>query len=298
MTTTTPAAPATSGRATGVRPRRSRRSRRGTMLRYAALGLAALAAAFPIYWMVVSSISADSSFAWPPKIIPTDISFTAYSRVVDGTEITTWFLNTLIVALGTTALSLFVGISAGLSLSRYPKNLLGRTTAFSVLLTQMLPATLLVIPIYIVFSQIGLIDSLPGLILADSAFAIPLAVWMMKGFFDGLPTELEEAAQVDGCTELMAYLRITIPLALPGIVAVSIFSFMVAWDEFFFARTLVNSDSNWVLSIGLASFQGEYTLKWADMLAAATLFSIPPLIFFILMQRKLITGLTGGAVKG
>jgi multiple sugar transport system permease protein len=265
--------------------------------RLALLVLVLAVVAFPVYWMVASSVSGASQFAWPPHLLPTQPSLVPYVRVVTNHPIGQWFLNTAIVSLGATALTLLVSVSAALSLSRY-RTPFNRGAGLVVLVTQMLPATLLVIPMYVIFSHVGLIDTLGGLVIADTAFSIPLAIWMLKGFFDGIPREIEEAAMVDGCSEMGAFRRVTIPLALPGIVAVSIFAFMVAWGEFFFARTLINSQSNWVLSVGLSSFQGEYTLQWSDMLAAATLFAIPPLVFFVGLQRHLISGLTGGAVKG
>ncbi len=259
--------------------------------------LVCLLAVFPFYWMIKSSLTTQSAFVWPPEIIPTSVSFDAYRDVVDGYPIVRWFLNSTFVALATTALSVLIALNAALGLSRYRTRLTG-TFGAVILITQMLPATLLVIPMFIIFRNLKLIDSLFGLVVANLAFALPLAIWVLKGFFDSIPREIEEASMIDGSSEVGAFYRVTIPLTIPGIIAVSIYAFMVSWGEFFFARTLINQETNWVFTVGLSSFRGEHTLQWSELLAAATIFTIPPLLFFAGLQRHLISGLTGGAVKG
>jgi len=231
---------------------------------------------FPYYWMLSSSLQGKSVFQWPPEIFPSTVSLNAYSSVLEKRPIAQWFRNTGIVALTSALFALAVSINAAYSL----------------------PATLLVIPFYMIFRELGLLDKLPGLIVADTTFALPLAIWIMKGFFDSIPTDLEEQAMIDGCTRYGAFYRVVLPLTLPGLVVVAVFAFMVGWDEFFFARTLINSQEWWVLSVGLTSFQGEYTVAWNEMMAAAVIFTIPAALFFLLAQRYLVQGLTGGAVKG
>ncbi|MGA8117000.1 MAG: carbohydrate ABC transporter permease [Actinocatenispora sp.] len=265
-----------------------------------ALGLVAIlvvVSAFPIYWMLVSSLGKGSQFSWPPHLLPQQLGVESYLRAVRDWPLLHWTLNTLFVTVGATVLSLLVSIPAGLSVSRF-RTRINRAFGGFVLVTQMIPATLLVVPMFIIFARTGLLDTLWGLLLADTAFSVPLAVWMIKGFIDSIPVDLEEAAMVDGCSRPRAFVHITVPLAVPGIVAVAVFCFLVTWGEFFFARTLVSSDDNWVLSVGLNSFQGQYVTHWSSMLAAAVLFAVPPLVFFALMQRRLVGGLTGGAVKG
>jgi multiple sugar transport system permease protein len=259
--------------------------------------LACLVAVVPFYWMIKSSLSTQSAFQWPPEMIPRSISFDSYSSVVTGYPVVRWFLNSSFVALVTTALAVLIALNAALGLSRYRTRLTGAFGAI-ILITQMLPATLLVIPMFIIFRNLQLLDSLWGLVVANLAFALPLAIWVLKGFFDSIPREIEEASMIDGSSEVGAYYRVTIPLALPGIIAVAIYAFMVSWGEFFFARTLINQEANWVFTVGLSSFRGEHTLHWSELLAAATIFTVPPLLFFAGLQRHLISGLTGGAVKG
>lgn len=254
-------------------------------------------AVFPVYWMVASSVSTASQFSYPPHLFPHPISLRSYVDALTHWPLGLWFANTFVVSVGTTLLSLVISVMAGLSLSRFRTRVSRGFGAF-VLVTQMVPATLLVVPMYIIFGRLGLLDHLWGLVLADSAFSTPLAIWMLKGFFDSVPVDLEEAATVDGCSRLHAFIRITVPLAAPGIAAVGVFCFLISWGEFFFARTLVSSEGNWVLSVGLNSFQGEYVTEWSSMLAAATMFALPPLLLFLFAQRQMVGGLTSGAVKG
>lgn len=257
----------------------------------------ALTMIFPYYWMLVSALKAGSMFEWPPSLIPQNLSLDAFTRAVLDYPILLWFRNSSLVALATTFLSVVVSINAGYALSRF-KNKLNTVFGLVILFTQMLPATLLVVPFFVIFRQIGLFNNLGGLAVAVTVFVLPLAIWLMKGFFDSIPADLEAQAQIDGCSRLGAFYRITLPLSLPGIVVVSVFAFIAAWDEYFFARTLISSESKWVLSVGLSSFQGQYSLDWPALMAAAALFALPPAIFFLFVQRYLVRGLTGGAVKG
>ena len=269
---------------------------RQTLLFIVALGVA-LGVIFPYYWMIVSALKAGSLYEWPPSLIPSSLSLAAFKRAVLDYPILRWFRNSSLVALATTLLSVLVSINAGYALSRF-KNRINTVFGLVILFTQMLPATLLVVPFYVIFRQLGLFNNLGGLAVAVTVFVLPLAIWLMKGFFDSIPADLEAQAQVDGCSRIGAFYRITLPLALPGIVVVSVFSFIAAWDEYFFARTLISSENKWVLSVGLSSFQGQYSLDWPALMAAAVLFVLPPAIFFLFVQRYLVRGLMGGAVKG
>jgi len=185
---------------------------------------------------------------------------------------------------------------AGYAIARYrfgAKNIF----SFVILATQMLPAPLLLIPIYIIFQKINLVDKLFGLVIVNVAFSMPLCVWLLRSFFMAVPSELEDAAIVDGCTRIGAFFKIYIPLITPGIVATGIFAFIEAWDEFFAANTLINTDKNLVASLGLSTFIGEHTTSWSQIMAGAVLFTLPPLILFLFIQKYLIAGLTSGAVK-
>lgn len=259
--------------------------------------MCALLVIFPYYWMIVSSIDPGSMFAWPPHLIPQQFSMDAYRKVLTQRPLPVWLANTAIVACSTSIFCTVVAINAGYALSRFKGKF---TMGFNIfiLFSQMLPATLIVVPLYVIFRQFGLYNNLLGLAIADTAFILPLAIWLMRSFFDRIPIDLEEQAQVDGCSPLGAFYRITLPLAVPGLVVVTALSFISGWDEFFLARTLIASQRNWVVSVGLTSFQSQYSVAWNELMAASVIFALPPAIFFLFVQRHLVSGVTAGAVKG
>lgn len=252
---------------------------------------------FPYYWMFVSSVETESMFSWPPHLIPSEFTLESYWTIFEERAIGRWLVNTVIVAGSTALFSTIIAINAAYALSRFKTK---TTSIFTILIlfSQLLPAALIVVPLFVIFQQLGLYNTLFGLAIADTAFILPVAIWLLKGFFDQIPVEIEQQAMIDGCTQLGAFYRVVLPLALPGLVVVVAMSFISGWDEFFLARTLIASQDNWVLSVGLTSFRGEYTLDWSQMMAAAVIFTVPALIFFLFVQRYLVAGLSAGAVKG
>jgi multiple sugar transport system permease protein len=263
----------------------------------AALGVTALIL-LPIYWMVVTSIlPIGIVLSRDPPLLPplASISLQAYVDVFARKPVLTWVLNSLIVTFGSVAIALTISTLAGYSLSRFRTR--GQQAAgFVLLLSKMLPPTLIVIPFFIMFTTFGLIDSLLGLMLANAAVGVPFASWLLKSFFDGIPYELEQAAMIDGCTELGALWRVTIPLARPGLAASAVYLGIVTWADFVFARTLVSQPRNWLLTVGLQSFVGEHSVDWAMLMAAGSLSLVPVLILFLLLEPFLVSGMTHGAV--
>jgi multiple sugar transport system permease protein len=253
---------------------------------------------FPAYWMVLTALQGDSAiFAYPPRIWPTALSLDALKTMFSATDVGRWLLNTTIVAGVSTALVSPVAAFTAYALSR----LRGRIVSLSALLivvSQMMPPVLLLVPYFMLFRQFGLLDGLLGLILANFAWALPVSAWLMKSAFDSVPTELEEAALIDGCSRFSAIWRIAIPLAMPGITASAVFAFLSAWDEYFFARTLIADSSKWVVAVGLGSFVGDYSVSWQHVMAVATISTLPPAILFMLVQRAFVNNLSAGAVKG
>jgi multiple sugar transport system permease protein len=268
------------------------------LLFYAALLMLLLAVVFPFYWMIKTSMEAGASlFSYPPRFLPNSLALEGYRTVVRETQLGLWLWNSFVVATGSTLLALAAGISGAYGLSRFRYR--GKSTlALVILTTQMMPPLVLIIPIYTIFIKLGLTDSLFGLMLGNFSFSLPVVIWMMKSIFDSIPFEIEEAARVDGASWPFILLRVTLPLSLPGLVAVGIFTFLSGWDEFLFARTIVTAAEKWVGSVGLASFIGMNVTPWDQILAAATIFTLPPIILFILVQKHFIAGLGAGAVKG
>ena len=270
--------------------------------RYAFAMLAVLLVAivlFPVYWMLVTSVLPSSIVLSrrPPLLPPLDaVSVAAYAEVFHRRPVLAWMANSAIVVAGSTVVSLTVATLAGYSLSRFhtPAQ---RVAAATLLLSKMLPGSLVVVPFFVMFTTLHLTDSLAGLILANVSVGVPFATWMMKGFFDTLPRELEQAAKIDGCNELQALWFVILPLARPGLAACGIYLAIVAWSEFVFARTLVTKPANWLVTVGLQSFVGEYLVEWPALMAAGIVSLLPMFVLFVLLEPFLVSGLTSGAVK-
>ncbi len=255
-------------------------------------------ALFPFYWMIITAFGTQSMYELPPSLIPPSLSLDSFRSAFEKADLFNWLKNTAIVALFTVVFCLLISVNAAYSLSRFPggfNKILGNV----ILGTQMIPGAVLILPIFLIFLRLNLVNKLNGLILANILFSLPLSVWMLKGFFDEIPGELEEVAMIDGCTRLGAFYRVILPLTLPGLVAVMVFIFNLAWGEYFFARVLVTMNrSNWVFTIGLTSFQDQYTLNYGGMMAAVVIYIIVPTTLFVVTRKAFIKGLTAGAVKG
>jgi len=269
--------------------------------RYVSLAAALLAAVvilFPIYWVFVSSIVPTATvLSRDPPLLPplAQATLDAYLAVFARKPVLTWLLNSTLVTAGSVALALAISLLAGYSLSRFSTR--GQQAAgFVLLLSKMLPPTLIVIPFFIMFTSFGLIDSLWGLVLANAAVGVPFASWLLKGFFDGIPHELEQAAMIDGCSEIGAMWRITLPLARPGVAASAVYLAIVTWADFVFARTLVSRPDNWLLTVGIQSFVSEHAVDWSMLMAAGSLSLVPVLVMFLLLEPFLVSGMTQGAV--
>ncbi len=253
---------------------------------------------FPFYWMFLTSIQPmEALFRFPPYLVPVHPTFESYVSIFRDRPLARWMWNSFVVSGTTTVLALGLGSIGAYSLARF-RYRGKRAIEIVILSTQMNPGVLLIIPIYVVFMRLGLLDTLSGLVVAYTTFSLPFCVWMLRSYFMGIPVELEESALVDGCTRLGALWRITLPLSLPALVATSMFAFVLAWDELIFAVALTNSQSVRVVSAGLAGFNTGYTIPTADLMAASAVSTLPVLLLFLFTQRYLLSGLTAGAVKG
>ena len=265
---------------------------------YLVVAFAVVIVVFPSYWLVVTSLQEEKYLlVYPPYLTPQLFNWRSYLSLFEATPMVLWLRNSIMVSLGVTASALILSVLGAYALSGF--RFRGRGLfVFFLLATQMLPQALLVTPMFILFRQMGLIDTLQGLVVVDTAFVVPVTVWIMKGFFDSIPREIEEAALIDGCSRMSALFRIVLPLSLPAVVAVCVVAFFEGWNEYLFAVTFVSSSDNWVATMGLASFIGELATPLELVMAAAAIFSVAPVAFYLLMQRYIISGLTGGAVKG
>jgi N,N'-diacetylchitobiose transport system permease protein len=284
----------------GLRPLR-RRSRRRRARRWGvdALGLLVfLMMIFPVYWMVATALKPGSDiFANTPVWFPTHPTLSNFSAAIHRAYFWSSVKNSLIVVVAVVTISLVLAFLAALALAKF--RFYGRK-AFIVLVigVQMVPLNALIIPIYLVLSKANQVDKLSGLVVTYLTFVLPFTIWTLRGFLLGVPRELEEAAQVDGSTRFGAFVRILLPLIGPGLVATSIFAFIQAWNEYLMASVLVHSGHNQTLTLWLAGFITDRGTAWGPLMAGATLTALPVVVFFVLIQRKIMFGLTAGAVRG
>jgi len=261
--------------------------------------LVALLLLFPLYWMVVTAVLPTSeTLAREPTLWPawSRLDLRAFGEAFARKPLATWLLNSLAVTAGATVISLVIAALAGYSLSRF-RTPAQQWTGLTLLLTKMLPGSLVVIPFFIMASTFHLIDSLFALMLANAAVGVPFATWMLKGFFDGIPRELEQAAMLDGCGHLGAFLRVVVPLARPGLAASAIYLAILSWSDFVFARTLINDQARWTITTGLVSFVGEHGIDWPALMAAGVISLAPMVVLFLLLEPFLVSGMTAGAQR-
>lgn len=253
---------------------------------------------YPFYWMVMASgLPEGSSLAKTTVLIPSSISLEAYATVLLQKPMLLWTANTLLVTVLSTAFVTPLALLAAYSMSRF--RFRGRMAMiFFVLLTQLLPATSVLIPLFLVFRAYGLLNNLLGVTIAYITFLMPQTIWILWGYLKTIPGDFEESAMVDGCTRFGAFLRVTVPIAIPGIVAAALFAFLESWNQYILAYALTSSTEKWVVSLGLYAFIGEYTVLVEQMMAASVMASIPALAVFVALQRYLRGGLALGGLKG
>ncbi len=253
---------------------------------------------FPIYWLCNSSLQRESDlFSFPPRFWPQPISFEGYSKLFSEGAIWTWINNTTLVTVVTVFLTAIFATLAGYSFSRFKYR--GRNAlTLAIMSTQMIAGPMVITPLFIVFSKLKMIDTFSSLIIADTAMCMAVAVMLMKGFFDTIPFEIEEAAYIDGCNRLQTLWQVTLPISLNGFITVLVTTFFVTWNEYLFGLIFISDQGKWVGSVGLASFIGSYIVSQDQILAGATIFCLTPVLFFMIFQRFIVVGLTSGALKG
>ncbi|MFF4651645.1 sugar ABC transporter permease [Streptomyces sp. NPDC001380] len=283
-----------------AKPRRHRgrgqRSRGQTALLHTLLGIASLVAFFPVAWIVYVSLGPDKSDYLHPDKIAGKISFSNYSDVLQNTDFLKWFGNSVLIALSATLIGVLLSASAGYAVSRmkFPGH---RPLMWTFLITQMFPVAILIVPLYNILAGLNLLDTYQGLVIVYLTTAIPYCAWLMKGYFDTIPVEIDEAGRVDGLSPFGTFWKLVLPLARPGLAVAAFYSFLTAWGEVAYATQFLLSSEKYTLAVGLQTFVSEHDAQWNLMAATSVMIALPAALFFYLVQRHLVTGLTAGASK-
>ncbi|MFE5908011.1 sugar ABC transporter permease [Streptomyces wedmorensis] len=274
---------------------RGRRSPLASVALHVTLIVASVIAVFPVLWVLLTSLK-------PAKYaITTDFfketTLENYTNLLKDTPFLTWFANSLLVAGLTTVIGVFISATTGYAVSRFrfPGK---RGLMWTLLITQMFPVAVLIVPIYNIMSSMGLLNQPVGLVITYLTIAVPFCAWMMKGFFDTIPREIDESGYVDGLTPFGTFWRLILPLAKPGIAVTAFYSFITAWGEVAYASAFMVGDENLTLAGGLQKFVNQYGAQWGPMAAASVLIAVPAALVFLFAQRHLVTGMSAGAVKG
>ena len=268
-------------------------------LKYAGIAVIVIVLLFPVYWMINCSLQHTSVIMTvPPTFFPTNPTLENFAKIFSNASYLRYFKNSFIVAFGTIAVVLIVSIPASFALSRY--NFPGKHAIMSAISSvQMFPTVVILITLYGFYNKWGLLDTYRGLILADTTFALPLAITLLKSFYDTISKSIDEAARIDGANRLQVLLSILLPLVIPGLVAVGIYTFLNSWDDYLMSLTIMKSNEMRTLPVVIAqSFLGEYSNDYGGLMAFAVAGSLPIVILFVFFQKYLVSGMTAGAVKG
>ncbi|HUL44647.1 MAG TPA: sugar ABC transporter permease [Bacteroidota bacterium] len=262
------------------------------------LVLFSIIAVYPVLQVVTISLRpADKLLSTSLEIIPQGATFRSYIKLFTEQPFLLWLRNSAAISLTVTLTGVVLAAMAGYAFSRF--SFVGKKMGLlSLLLTQMFPATMLLLPLYIMLIYLGLINTYLGIIITYTATALPFCIWTMKGYYDTIPTSLEEAARIDGCNQFEAFYKVILPLAAPALVITGLFSFMTAWAEYIVAAQILQDTELWTLPLGLKSFEANMSTEWGLYGAASLLVMIPVVILFLILSRWLVSGLTLGSVKG
>ena len=275
------------------------RRRRGNAISYVLLGILSIYTLFPFVWMVISSLKPrDEIRARTPSFIVNSPTLDNFVRVLVEHNFLEYLRNSLIVSLAACALSLVISLLAGYVFSRNYRMRLVKGTNFGMLVSQMIPGVLLLVPLYITMRNLGLLDSYASLILAYTTFVIPLSTFMLASAYNSIPMSLEEAAEIDGASKLKTLTSVVLPVMVPSIVSVGLYSFITAWNEFMFGYIFISTDSLRTITPALMLFKGANSVDWGGLMAGSVIAVLPVAIIFLFLQRYFISGLMSGAVKG
>ena len=252
---------------------------------------------FPFFWIITSSFkSPEEIIATSTTIIPRSFTLEHYNKILFNSDFFIYLKNSLIVSFSSMRISIILSVSAAYGLHKL-KFYGNKFVEYSLLVTYAFPGVILLVPIYLLFAKVNLLNSYFALIVVNVLFATPFAVWMLKAFFKLIPNEIEEAAYIDGASRYIVISRIIVPLAAPGIASVAIFCFIISWTEYLFASILISGDDLKTLPVGLAGIVGQYQIDWGFLLSGAVLASLPVILLFVFIGKYFVSGLTEGAVK-
>lgn len=254
---------------------------------------------FPVYWMIATSLKTrDDIFATPPKLIPTSPTLSNYQTAIVDENFFDFFKNSMVVTLVVVLISILVAFLAATAVARF--NFSFRTGYIIMLLAvQMVPFEALMIPMYGLLNSVGMVDKLPGVMIAYLALVLPFTIWTLRGYIANVPKDLEEAAEIDGCSQSQSFWKILFPLVAPGLVATSVFAFILAWNEYVLANVILLSPGKQTLPLFLVAFQGgQEQIDWGGLMASSVLFALPVIIFFTVVQTRIQKGSLAGGVKG
>lgn len=270
----------------------------GRVLVHAFLVFFTLGTVYPILQIVTISLRpSDQLYSTSLSLIPDGATLRAYRVMLFEKPFLLWLRNSFIVSMAVTVLGVTLASTAAYAFSRF--RFPGRQQGlYLFLMTQMFPATMLMLPLYVLLKALHLLDTFAGLVVAYTATALPFCVWTMRGYYDTIPVELEQAAMIDGCTPWQAFTRVTLPLAAPALAITALFSFMAAWSEFLVARIVISQQQLYTLPLGLESLAGQFQTEWANYAAGSLLICVPVMVLFVALNRWIVGGLNLGGVKG
>lgn len=255
-------------------------------------------AVFPFYWMFVTATTSDANmFGAVPQLLPDFSRLGIFAQIFAESAVREWLVNSLVIAAGTAMLTLILAVPLGYAFSRFSfrgKALVG----FGLLATQMLPEAVLVVPLFSIFSPLHLLNNLGGLVLASTAFTLPVITWILKNAFDTVPVDIEEAAVLDGCSGIMALVHVVLPVVMPSVAASAVIAFFHGWNEYVFALTFITDDALKPASVGLAGFIGEISTPIQSVMAVGVVYTLPAVVLYLIMQRFIVSGMAAGSVKG
>jgi ABC-type glycerol-3-phosphate transport system permease component len=247
--------------------------------------------------MVCTSLKSDAELYGSNSLLPIKPTLDNYNYVFKNTNFAQQVLNSIIISLTVTLVSVITASLSGYALTRFRGKVFGVYKGFLYLI-QMIPAVLMLMPLFMVIRALGLYDNLASLVISYTAINLPICIWMMKGFYDTIPYEIDESALIDGCGPFMAYLRLILPMSASGLTSVGIIAFIYAWNEYMLASVFIRTNSLATLSVGLSQFSQQYSVEWGAMMAASTIATVPASLFLVFAQKYIVEGMTAGAVKG